>query len=192
MSFEKDPPSRYRVVENPLRRFVLLETESGRLRTMWPDSVEWQTLEKRKPDSSWHEDLAQRLTRYFEGDVVDFSDVPTPEGPDFFHNCWAACRTIARGQTCSYGELARLAWTSSEGRDESDGRNSGGQAAGQAMRRNPLPIIVPCHRVLASTGRLHGFSGSSDPQGENLYLKRTLLEMEGALTPIGEDTLFDH
>jgi methylated-DNA-[protein]-cysteine S-methyltransferase len=49
------------------------------------------------------------------------------------------------------------------------------------MRRNPLPIIIPCHRVIASGGSLHGFAGSVDGDGRELAAKRALLEMEGAL-----------
>ena len=55
------------------------------------------------------------------------------------------------------------------------------RAAGQAMRSNPLPIIVPCHRVIASDGRLHGFSGSRDAKGRELRTKHELLAHEGAL-----------
>ena len=59
------------------------------------------------------------------------------------------------------------------------------------MRRNPLPVIVPCHRILAASGRLHGFSGSVDPQGEFLSLKRSLLELEGVQLEKTTETLFD-
>ena len=85
--------------------------------------------------------------------------------------CWEACRSIPRGETRSYGELATMA----------GGRANAARAAGQAMRRNRLPIIIPCHRVISASGGLHGFSGSCDQGGPALAVKRALLQMEGAL-----------
>ena len=52
------------------------------------------------------------------------------------------------------------------------------RAVGQAMRRNPLPVIVPCHRIIAASGRLYGYSGSVDPAGRALAIKRSLLDLE--------------
>ena len=85
--------------------------------------------------------------------------------------CWEACRSIPRGETRSYGELATMAGE----------RGNAARAAGQAMRRNRLPIIIPCHRVISAAGGLHGFSGSSDQAGPALAVKRALLQIEGAL-----------
>lgn len=117
------------------------------------------------------DDVAGRLDRYFRGDDVDFSDVPTPLGPDFTARCWEACRRIPRGSTISYGDLVRWA----------GGRAGAARAAGQAMRRNPLPIIVPCHRVISSDGGLYGYAGTTDPGSLELDRKRLLLRLEGAL-----------
>jgi len=113
-------------------------------------------------------DLVDRLGRYFAGEAISFDDVPTPPGPPFFRRCWNACRAIPAGETISYGELARRAG--------GDGRAA--RAAGQAMRRNPLPVIVPCHRVVAGDGRLHGYAGSTDPDAQPLDRKRWLLGLE--------------
>ena len=76
---------------------------------------------------------------------------------------WNLTRGIPRGQTRTYGELARMA-----------GSPGAARAVGQAMARNPWPIIVPCHRVLGSDGALTGFGGGVD-------MKRRMLQMEGAL-----------
>lgn len=113
--------------------------------------------------------LAAELTRYFSGKVADFSFVETPDGPPFFRACWEACRSIPRGTTISYGELAAAA-----------GSAKASRAAGQAMRNNPLPIVVPCHRVVASDGTLHGFGGWRDPASRALGRKAQLLSLEGA------------
>jgi methylated-DNA-[protein]-cysteine S-methyltransferase len=78
---------------------------------------------------------------------------------------WRALREIPYGETTSYGELAR-----------SIGRPSASRAVGAANGRNPLPIVVPCHRVIGSTGRLTGFAGG-------LHLKEGLLALEQAHAP---------
>ena len=115
--------------------------------------------------------MAARFEQYFAGELVDFGDVPTPTGSPFMRRCWEACRSIPRGETCSYGQLATMA----------GGQGNAARAAGQAMRRNRLPIIIPCHRVISAAGHLHGFSGSCDEGGPALAVKRALLQMEGAL-----------
>ena len=68
--------------------------------------------------------------------------------PEFFRRAWQACRSIPAGETRSYGWLADQA-----------GRPGAARAAGQAMARNPVPLVVPCHRVVGSDGHLRGFGG---------------------------------
>lgn len=107
------------------------------------------------------------IARHLKGKRVSFASIPTPRASPFFEKCWRACRSIPAGQTRTYGWLAAAA-----------GSPSAVRAAGQAMRRNPLPVIVPCHRVVASTG-LGGFAGSDNPRGGTLKLKVWLLKREG-------------
>ncbi|MEE9131389.1 MAG: methylated-DNA--[protein]-cysteine S-methyltransferase [Phycisphaerales bacterium] len=166
-------PVRYRILSTPTGRFALSEDGCGSLSTTWLDLTDDC---HRLPDDATQDErllpeLAARLERYFVGEVVDFGDVPTPTGSPFVRRCWEACRSIPRGETRSYGELATMA----------GGRGNAARAAGQAMRRNRLPIIIPCHRVISAAGGLHGFSGSSDQGGPALAVKRALLQMEGAL-----------
>ncbi len=166
-------PVRYRILVTPTGRFALIEDGCGTLSTTWLDLTDDC---HRLPDDAIQDErllpeLAARLERYFSGYVVDFGDVPTPTGSPFMRRCWEACRSIPRGETRSYGELATMA----------GGRGNAARAAGQAMRRNRLPIIIPCHRVISAGGGLHGFSGSSDQGGPALAVKRALLQMEGAL-----------
>ena len=87
--------------------------------------------------------------------------------PEFHRRVYAAARTIPPGETWSYGEVA-----------ERIGERGGAQAVGQALGRNPFPIVVPCHRVLAADGALRGFSA---PGGT--ATKRRMLEIEGAAAP---------
>ena len=93
--------------------------------------------------------LQLRLDRYLQGEEVPFDDPLDLEGaPPFFRAAWEACRTIPPGETRSYAWLAARA-----------GRPRATRAAGQAMARNPIAILVPCHRVIGSGGGLHGYGG---------------------------------
>lgn len=172
----------YRRINNGLKPFVLLKHTGGTIETFWPGS---QTdgddrLDGAVEDSALRPELVARLEAYFDGAEDTFDDIPTPAGSPFFERCWAACRSIPRGETRSYAELAKMA-----GSDAGAAR-----AAGQAMRRNPLPIIVPCHRVIATGGSLHGFSGSHDPESAELSLKEALLTLEGRRAPDDNAPLF--
>ena len=171
---------RYRILETPTGAFILAQSPAGELRTGWSDGAwcddhvgetEWlNLLGEPVDDVTLLPELTDRLMCYFAGEVVQFDDVPTPKGSPFQVACWNVCRAIPRGATMTYGELAIAAGS----------MVTAARAAGQSMRRNPLPIIVPCHRVIGSTG-LHGFAGTSDPASDNLGVKRHLLEMEGAI-----------
>ena len=109
--------------------------------------------------------LRTRVDAWLAGRDEAFDDVPTPTGTPFQVACWDACRRIPRGETRTYSWLAAAA-----------GRPAAVRAAGQAMRRNPLPIVVPCHRVVAAGGRPGGFSGSCGE--DSLALKGHLQKVE--------------
>jgi methylated-DNA-[protein]-cysteine S-methyltransferase len=131
--------------------------------------------EKQKPQPSWVHDpeafavVGQQITEYFEGRRQTF-DLPLAfEGTAFQKMVWQALQNIPFGQTVSYFELAcRI------------GRPSASRAVGSANARNPLPIILPCHRVVGKNGALTGYAGG-------LRWKEKLLRMEGAL-PAETDT----
>jgi methylated-DNA-[protein]-cysteine S-methyltransferase len=102
-----------------------------------------------------------RLQDYFDGTAEGFDDLPLdPPGSLFQRRVWDTLRQIPWGATRTYADLARTV-------------GSAPRAIGQAMARNPIPIIIPCHRVLA-TGGLGGYSG-----GEGLATKTWLLTLEG-------------
>ncbi|MFK7912870.1 MAG: methylated-DNA--[protein]-cysteine S-methyltransferase [Pseudomonadales bacterium] len=101
-----------------------------------------------------------QLEEYFAGQRQDF-DVPLdPRGTDFQQSVWTQLRGIPFGETCSYRDIA-----------ERLGKPKAVRAVGSANGRNPLPIIVPCHRVIGSNGSLTGFGGG-------LENKQILLELE--------------
>lgn len=106
--------------------------------------------------------LADSLTRYFAGDTEAFRGLPiAPSGTDFQLEVWEACAQVPFGETVTYGDLAKRM-----------GRPGAARAVGQAMQRNPLPLVVPCHRVIGSDEALVGYSMGG------LYAKRWLLEHE--------------
>ena len=106
------------------------------------------------------------VKQYFQGREVDFSDLPLDlEGADeLFRQIYAATRRVGWGQTTTYGALAKALGAGPEvARD-----------VGQAMARNPVPLIIPCHRVLAAGGKVGGFSA---PGGAATKIR--MLELEG-------------
>ena len=121
------------------------------------------------PDVGWREDrrrfdeVARQLALYFAGRLREFDLTLAPRGTPFQLEVWESLRRIPYGSTISYGELARRV-----------GRPAASRAVGAANGRNPLPIVVPCHRVIGAGGDLTGFGGG-------LEIKRALLELEGAL-----------
>jgi len=125
-----------------------------------------ETVEYSDQDERLAADVLDRLQRYADGEPVDFSDVPVAldHFSTFQRRVVKACRGIPAGQRRSYGELAAAA-----------GSPGAARAVGQVMAGNRTPLVVPCHRVVASGGGLGGFSA---PQG--LAMKRRLLELEAA------------
>ena len=110
-----------------------------------------------------HIDSRVLITAFCAGEPVDLADIPidTRDVSPFFKKAWEACRSIPPGQTRSYRWLAEQA-----------GNARAARGAGQAMARNKLALLVPCHRVVSSSGELHGFGGAGLP------LKSRLLAME--------------
>ncbi len=104
--------------------------------------------------------------RYFAGEAVDFSDVTLDLGgqDDVFKDIYAAARKIGWGHTTTYGALAKVLGLGPEAARE----------VGQAMAKNPVALIIPCHRVLAAGGKLGGFSAPGGSQS-----KARMLELEG-------------
>ncbi len=113
------------------------------------------------PNTAATGEIAAALAAYFSGDLraIDALEVD-PQGTGFQRQVWAALRTIPAGTTWSYAELARAV-----------GRPTATRAVGAANGRNPIALVVPCHRVIASDGTLGGYGGG-------LEMKRWLLRHE--------------
>ncbi|HVH82460.1 MAG TPA: methylated-DNA--[protein]-cysteine S-methyltransferase [Stellaceae bacterium] len=108
-------------------------------------------------------EAARQLEAYFAGELSNFDLPLRPSGSDFEQRVWAAMQDIPYGETRTYGDLAAAT-------------NSAARAVGGACGKNPIPIVIPCHRVLGKAW-MGGYSG----QG-GLKTKQALLELEGALS----------
>lgn len=151
----------YTTIESPVGGLRLVAEELG-LRTVW-------FLRGRKnesPDKEWKEDTAffadviRQLRAYFAGELREFEIPLLMEGTEFQKRVWKSLQAIPYGETTSYGELAKKI-----------GAPKAVRAVGAANGQNPIPIIVPCHRVIGSNGSLTGFGGG-------LENKKKLLELE--------------
>jgi methylated-DNA-[protein]-cysteine S-methyltransferase len=172
--------------------YCLFDTDLGRCGIAWgergiadvelpgkDDAAIRRRLHRAAPGASEldpPEDVAAAIaaiTRLLAGERQDLSAIvlDMDDVPEFHHRVYDVARTIPPGETLSYGEIAARV-----------GEPGAAQAVGRALGSNPFPIIVPCHRVLAANGALHGFSA---PGG--IETKRRMLAIEGALAP----SLFD-
>ena len=119
------------------------------------------------PTDDWQEDpfpfreVARQLNAYFAGELQQF-DVPLAgEGTEFQKKVWQQLCAVRYGETASYGEIAKAI-----------GQPTASRAVGMANGRNPISVIVPCHRIIGSNGKLVGYGGG-------LRRKTTLLRLEG-------------
>lgn len=128
-------------------------------------ALEWGRSEAAVPGPGLEVALAE-LERYFEGELVSFSVPVRPQGGPFRQRVWQRLMAIPRGSTATYGALAAELGTSP-------------RAVARACAANPIPIIIPCHRVVAATGGLGGYSG-----GDGIATKQALLALEGVQLPL--------
>jgi methylated-DNA-[protein]-cysteine S-methyltransferase len=167
------------------QHYLVFETAAGFCGIAWSDAgITRFMLPSSTADATEH-NLRRRLTdarpgtppphvmaavdaakRYFDGEKIDFSDLQLDLGgqDEFFRKIYAAARRVSWGSTTTYGALAKQLGAGPE-----IARN-----VGQAMAKNPVPLIIPCHRVLAAGGKLGGFSA---PGGS--ATKQRMLELEG-------------
>jgi methylated-DNA-[protein]-cysteine S-methyltransferase len=155
----------YTVIGSPLGPLVIAGTERGLTHLTFPSGGR-----AAPPAPDWRADAApfaeakRQLDAYFARALEAFELPLAASGTPFQREVWRALSRIPYGTTISYGELARAI-----------GRPAAVRAVGAANGKNPLPIVVPCHRVIGADGSLTGFGGGLD-------LKRRLLEIEGVLS----------
>lgn len=153
---------RYRSHETPLGQYLIVVDEDDALvglyragQSHFPSDEALGT-----PDQTVAEEIVNQLDEYLAGERHEFDLATAPAGTDFQRQVWAAMRQIPYGRTVSYGELAAEI-----------GRPRAARAVGAAIGRNPISIVVPCHRVVGASGELIGYAGGADA-------KRWLLDLE--------------
>jgi methylated-DNA-[protein]-cysteine S-methyltransferase len=162
---------------SPATHYLMMDSPVGPLLLAGDDSalslIGFTTGPKSMgPDPAWQhvptafETARAQLGAYFAGDRQDFDLALSPRGTEFQLQVWQALSTIPYGETWSYRELA-----------EAIGNPKAVRAVGSANGRNPLPIVVPCHRVIGSNGSLTGFGGGL----ENKQILLALEQRQAAL-----------
>jgi methylated-DNA-[protein]-cysteine S-methyltransferase len=151
----------YTLYPSPLGDILLARTDAGISHIVFQEGTTAMTPEPDwDHDATAFDDVAAQLDAYFAGELTDFDLPLAPEGTPFQLTVWQALQGIPYGETISYGELA-----------QEIGRPTASRAVGAANGRNPLPIVIPCHRVIGQDGSLTGYGGG-------LRFKKALLSLE--------------
>lgn len=175
----------FTIFETPIGACALVWSARGIAGLRLPEGTAEQTrarLRRRRPGVPEatpppHAQRAiDRIRALLQGESIDLGDIPLDleTAPEFHRKVYEVARTIPPGQTMTYGEIAKRLGASHESRE-----------VGQALGRNPVAIIVPCHRVLGADGKMGGFSATG-----GVATKRRILEIEGAAA-LGAGPLFD-
>ena len=156
-------PRFFKKIESPVGKLLLLASEDKLLEIRFNSSIENDEFHdnvEEKSDLLIFKDTEVQLNEYFQGKRKSFSIPVVLNGTEFQQKVWKQLQLIPFGETISYQELAKRVGDIKKAR-----------AVGNANGKNPIPIIVPCHRVIAKDGSLGGFGGG-------LPIKRYLLELE--------------
>jgi methylated-DNA-[protein]-cysteine S-methyltransferase len=154
-------PIQYTHLSSPIGSLLLVCDSAGLRQITFPQDGRPGT-----PQSDWHEDESafaepiRQLRAYFAGELENFDLLLAPEGTPFQQKVWDELRNIPFGETISYGQLAKRI-----------GNPNASRAVGLANGSNPIPIVIPCHRVIGSNGKLTGYGGG-------LPIKEKLLALE--------------
>ncbi len=156
----------YDYYQSPRGRILLVADDRALTGLYFAGQKYHPRIDKQWKRADKHEPLHQaklELSEYFDGKRTQFSVKVAPQGTPFQRAVWKSIAGVQFGQTIAYAELARRA-----------GRPGSARAAGAATGRNPISIIVPCHRIVGSNGSLTGYAGG-------LAKKRALLALEGRI-----------
>ena len=157
----------YTQIESPLGPLLLAADDAGFRQILFVNG-----RHPARPESSWKEDRVplndgiRQLHAYFGGELEKFDLPLAPEGTPFQLGVWRSLCDIPYGETISYGELA--------GRI---GNPKASRAVGLANGSNPIPIVIPCHRVIGSNGKLTGYGGGLPIKEKLLALERRQLRL---------------
>jgi methylated-DNA-[protein]-cysteine S-methyltransferase len=154
----------YKYFASPVGKLTLVASETGLVAVLWEnDNPRRVPLTDLVEDDNQHIliEAERQLTEYFAGQRSSFSLPLDMRGTAFQKDVWRALQAIPFGTTLSYGEIANKL-----------GKPTASRAVGAANGRNPISIVVPCHRVIGSTGKLTGFAGGLDAKAHLLSLEK--------------------
>jgi methylated-DNA-[protein]-cysteine S-methyltransferase len=154
----------FKYVDSPVGKLKVIASEQGLVAILWENDNPLRVrLERATEDADQPilRQTEQQLEEYFSGSRKSFSIPLDIRGTSFQKDVWQQLLAIPFGQTRSYGELAKQL-----------GRPLASRAVGAANGRNPLSIVVPCHRVIGSSGKLTGFAGGLDTKARLLELEK--------------------
>jgi methylated-DNA-[protein]-cysteine S-methyltransferase len=172
MANQGDRMINYRTIDSPIGPLALAGHDGVLTNLRMIDQTHEPSRTNWMPDDRAFPDAVDQLDAYFAGERTNFNLELSLEGSEFQRRVWQALLTIPYGETRSYGQIA-----------EQIGASGAARAVGLANGRNPIAIIVPCHRVIGAGGNLVGYGGG-------LNRKRSLLELEKTRIA-GNLTLFD-
>lgn len=163
----------YKFIDSPVGKLKLVAGREGLVAVLWgrdkPSQADVELGEMRRDDGNRIlVETERQLKEYFAGKRREFDLRLEMRGTPFQKSVWEALLGIPYGETRSYGEIAKQI-----------GRPSASRAVGAANGQNPIPIVVPCHRVIGSTGKLTGFGGGLDVKEKLLGLESQ--EMPGQM-----------
>ncbi|MXW00917.1 MAG: methylated-DNA--[protein]-cysteine S-methyltransferase [Holophagales bacterium] len=167
----------YHAFDTPIGALRLVGGEDSIIRIELPNRAAelpdpaWRPSNDRLPAAL--SEAKRQIREYFAGERQDFDLPLSPHGTAFQRRVWTELRRIPFGETISYGELAARI-----------GKPTASRAVGAANGRNPLPVVVPCHRVIGSDGRLTGFGGGLPTKQALLDLERRVAGRQLLLAPV--------
>ena len=148
------------ICPSPIGSLSLVEENGALVEVRWNFDLPRDAAPLALPTTPLLRQAAAELAAYFTGALREFTVPLAPKGTPFQQKVWAALREIPYGETRSYKEIAAMV-----------GNEKACRAVGMANNRNPLPIFIPCHRVVGADGKLVGYAGGLD-------VKTFLLELE--------------
>jgi methylated-DNA-[protein]-cysteine S-methyltransferase len=154
----------FKTIDSPVGRLKLVASDKGLVAILWENDKPHRVRLSELVANDEHPILLQterQLSEYFAGKRKSFSLDLDMRGTSFQKNVWEALLAIPFGETRSYGQLAKQL-----------GNPNATRAVGAANGRNPISIIVPCHRVIGSSGKLTGFAGGLEVKAHLLNLER--------------------
>jgi methylated-DNA-[protein]-cysteine S-methyltransferase len=152
----------YTWMESPVGKLLLAADDSGLRHVIFSGGRELAEPRPHwRPDPKPLAEVIRQLRAYFDGRLHDFDLPLAPQGPAFHQRVWRELCNIPYGETISYGELARRV-----------GSPNASRAVGRANGANPIAIVIPCHRVIGSNGKLTGYGGGLPRKEFLLALER--------------------